>query len=56
MIPNLSNRQAAIDVAIEHASDQIDATLAHDPGNAQLMIEDLVDAVKGVFLVDERVQ
>ena len=56
MLDDLGDGQAAIDIAIEHGLDEIDAGLAHDPGDAEFVVHDLVDAVKRVFLVHERVQ
>ena len=53
---NLRDTQSAIDIPIQHALDQIDAVLAHDPRDPELMVHDLVDAVKGVFLVDEGIE
>ena len=52
---DLRNTQPTINISIQHAPDQINALLAHNPGNAQVVIHDLVDAVEGVFLVDEGV-
>lgn len=56
MFHHLRDSQPLIDIAIQHRSDQLDALLAHDPRHAQLVVHDLVDAVKGVFLVDEGVE
>lgn len=56
MLHGLRNRQSALDISIQHRLDQIDIALAHDPRDAELVIQDLVDAVEGVFLVDESVE
>ena len=56
MVQYLRDTQPPVDVTVEHALDQIDALLAHNPGDSQLMIHDLVDAVEGVLLVDEGVE
>ena len=53
---NLGDGVTLIHFAVEHRLDQIDRRLAHDPGNAQLVVHDLVDTVKGILLVDERVE
>lgn len=55
-VSNLANSQPPIDVPVQHLLDQLDIRRRHDPRDAQLVVEDLVDAVKGVFLVDEGVE
>ena len=55
-ISSLANGQPPIDVPIEHLLDQLNVRARHDPRDAQLVVEDLVAAVKGVFLVDEGVE
>ena len=55
-IPDLTDGQPAIDVAVQHLLDELDVGGRHDPRDAELVVEDLVDAVKGVLLVDERVE
>lgn len=44
------------DVPLEHAPHEVDALLGHDEGHAQVAVHDLVDAVEGVFLVDDGVE
>lgn len=56
MIQDLCDGVTLIHFAVEHRLDQIDRRLAHDPRNAQLVVHDLVDAVEGILLVDERVE
>ena len=56
MLHYLPDTQPSIHIPLQHASDQIDTTLTHDPRNAELMIHDFVDAVKGVFFIDESVK
>ena len=56
MFHDLGNRQPLIDISIQHGLDQLNARLAHDPRYPQLMVHDLVDAVEGVFFVDEGVE
>jgi hypothetical protein len=50
------NINPATHISIEHCADQVNAVFAHDVGNAQIPIHDLVNAVEGVFFVDDRVQ
>lgn len=56
VLPDLRDREPLLHVARQHGLDQVDAALAHDPRDAQFVVQDLVDAVEGVFLVHERVQ
>lgn len=56
MLSDLLDGQPSGDVTVQHGAHEVDAALAHDPWHAQLVVEDLVDAVKGVFLVDECVK
>lgn len=53
---HLPNVRALGHVAVQHAADEVDALGAHGKGNAQVQVHDLVDAVKGVLLVDDGVQ
>ena len=55
-VPDLTDSQSPIDVPVQHLLDQLNVGGRHDPGYAQFAIQDLVDAVEGVFLVDERVE
>lgn len=52
---HLTDRQALIRVSSQHGLDEIDTALAHDPRDAQLVVENLVDAIERIFLVHERV-
>lgn len=56
MFFDLINSQSLVNVAVEHGLNEFDAILAHDPGNAELMIENLVDTVKWILLVDKGVK
>ena len=56
MIQDVLDADAALDVAIEHLTDQVDAVLAHDVRDAQVVVHDLVDAVERVLLVDDGIQ
>ena len=55
-VPNLADGQSPIDISIEHLLDQLDIRGRHDPRYAQFVVQYLIDAVKGVFFVDERVE
>lgn len=56
MFQHPTNRNPLLNIAIQHQPNQINRLLAHNPGHAQIMVHDLVDAVKGVFLVDNGVE
>ena len=51
MLHHLRDRMPLIDLPVQHCFDKINAGLAHDPRNAELVVHDLVDAVKGVFFI-----
>lgn len=55
-IPDLTDSQPPIDVPVQHLLYQFDIRGRHDPRYAQFVIEYFVNAVEGVFLVDERVE
>ena len=55
VIADLFDSQALRDVSIQHGSDQIDASGAHDPWNPKFVIQDLVDAVEWILFVDDGV-
>ena len=55
VLENLADRDALLHVAVQHEPHKIDALLAHDPGDAEVVVHDLVDGVEGVFLVDDGV-
>lgn len=56
MLQHLADRDPLLDIAIEHQPNQVDALLAHDPRHPQIVVHDLVNAVKRVLLVDDGVQ
>ncbi len=56
MILNSANVQSFLNITIQHRLYQLDRRLGHDPGDAEFVVEDLVDAVEGVFFVDEGVE
>ena len=55
MLENLADRDPLLHVAVQHEPHEIDALLAHDPGDTEVVVHDLVDGVEGVFLVDDGV-
>jgi hypothetical protein len=56
VLQDLSNRNSLINIAVQHQSHQIDACIAHDIWNSEIVIHDLVDGVEGVFFVDDCVE
>ena len=56
MPQNLLNPISFVYVPLEHAPHEVDALVGHDERHAQVAVHDLVDAVEGVFLVDDGVQ
>jgi hypothetical protein len=53
VLENLADRDPLLHVAVQHESHEIDALLAHDPGNTEVVVHDLIDGVEWVFLVDD---
>lgn len=57
VLEHLGDGQTVVDVAVQHLADQIDAGFGEGKeGDAEGVIEDLVDVVEWVLLVDDRVQ
>ena len=56
MAHHIRDPDPALHVPVEHQADQVDTLLAHDKGHAQVLVHDLIDAVEGVFLVDDGVE
>lgn len=57
MFNDLGNGQPFIHVPIEHFANQIDTVLRERQKRyPQWMVHDFVDIIKGVFLIDHRVQ
>lgn len=56
MLEHGLDTDTAIDIAVEHFPDQVDTVLAHDVGDAEVVVHDLVDGVEGVLLVDDGVE
>jgi hypothetical protein len=55
VLENLADRDPLLHVAVQHESHEINALLAHDPGNTEVVVHDLIDGVEWVFLVDDGV-
>lgn len=57
MLEHLGDGQTVVNVAVQHLADQIDAGVGErEEGDAEGLIEDLVDIVEWVLLVNDRVQ
>lgn len=56
MLQNLNDVEPLRHIAVEHVADEIDAVLTDSVRHAQVAIHYLVDAVKGVLLVDDGIQ
>lgn len=56
MLQHLTDCNSLLNIAVQHQSDQIDALLAHDPRNAQIVVHDLIYGVERVLFVDDGVQ
>lgn len=56
MLQHLADRNPLLDITVQHQSDQVNALLAHDPRNAQVVVHNLVNGVERIFLVDDGVQ
>jgi hypothetical protein len=55
MLQDLTDRDPLFDIAIEHHAYQINALLTHDPGDAQIVVHNLVDTIERILLVDDGV-
>lgn len=57
MLHDFRDGQAVVDISVQHSSDQVDAVFREwDKRNAKGVIQDLVDIVKRILLVDNRVK
>lgn len=56
VLNHLRDIETLRNIAIKHATNQIDALVAHGEWNAQVAVHDLVDAVKRVLLVDDCIE
>ena len=56
MLQYLSDGNSLVDIPIQHQPHQIDTGIAHDVGNSEIVIHNLIDGVEGVFFVDDRVE
>lgn len=45
-----------INVSIEHEPNKVDARLAEDKRDTESVVHNLIDAVKGILFVDDRIQ
>ena len=53
---HLVDVETLLDIAVEHAADEVDTLVAEGVGHAQVAVHDLIDAVEGVLLVDDGVE
>lgn len=57
MLEDFSDGQTVVNITVQHFADQVDAGFREgEEGNAEGMVEDLIDVVEWVLLVDNRVQ
>jgi hypothetical protein len=57
MLEHLGNGQTVVDIAVQHLPNQINAGFREGKeGNAERVVEDLVDVVEWILLVDDGVQ
>lgn len=56
MVDDLLNGVSLRHVSVEHAADEINTLVADRVWHPQVPIHDFVNAVKGVFLVDDGVE
>lgn len=56
MLRNSLDPNPPLHIPIKHLADQINALLAHNVRNPQIMVHDLVDTIERVLLVDDRVE
>ena len=56
MLLDLRDGEPLLHITIQHRLYELYRRLRHDPRDPELMVQDLVDAVEGVFLVDEGVE
>lgn len=53
---NLGDVVSLAHISVKHTPDEVDALFAHDEGDPQIAVHDLVDAVEGILLVDDGVE
>lgn len=56
MLQNLVDIVSLLDVAIQHAPDEVDTLVADRVRHTQVAIHDLIDTVERVFLVDDGIE
>lgn len=57
MLEDFGDGQSVVDVAVQHLADQVDAGFGEgEEGNAEWVVEDLVDVVERVLLIDNGVE
>lgn len=56
MVHNLLNRKSLLHVAVQHRPDQFNAPRTHLIRYSQIAIHNLVNAIEGIFLVDDGVE
>lgn len=56
VLQNLGDIVSLFDVAIQHATDEVDTLITDRVRHTQVAIHDLIDAVERVFLVDDGVE
>lgn len=56
MLQYLLDGYPGIHIAVQHRADQIDTVLAHDIWYAEIPIQYLVDVVKWILFVDDRIE
>lgn len=56
MLLNLADCQPPVNIAVQHRFNKINIIFAQNPGYAQFMVEDLIDAIEWVLFIDEGVE
>lgn len=56
MLQNLVDIVSLFDVAIQHATDEVDTLIADCVRHTQVAIHDLINTVERIFLVDDGVE
>jgi hypothetical protein len=56
VLNHLRDVGALLDIAVEHAPNEVDAFVANSEWNTQIAVHDFVDTVKWVLLVNDGVE
>lgn len=57
MLEHFGNRQPVVDIPVQHLADEVDAGFGKgQKGDAEGVVEDLVDVVERVLLIDNGVE